>query len=67
MVLVAMPLKLKRSPAEGEFLFEIDEEPTEECWTALGGAPFICAHRPFAGCAGQREAKPDGETARPRF
>ena len=41
MVLVAMPLKLKRSPAEGEFLFEIDEEPTEECWTALGGAPLF--------------------------
>ena len=31
----AMPLKSKRSPAEGEFLFEIDERPTEECLTAL--------------------------------
>jgi hypothetical protein len=36
-----MPLKSKRSPAEGEFLFEIDERPTEECLTALGGVPLF--------------------------
>jgi hypothetical protein len=36
-----MPLKSKRSPAEGEFLFEIDEQPTEECLTALGGVPLF--------------------------
>jgi len=36
-----MPLKSKRSPAEGEFLFEIDEEPTDECLTALGGLPLF--------------------------
>jgi hypothetical protein len=36
-----MPLKSKRSPAEGEFLFEIDEQPTEECLTALGGLPLF--------------------------
>jgi hypothetical protein len=36
-----MPLKSKPSPAEGEFLFEIDEEPTEECLTALGGVPLF--------------------------
>ena len=36
-----MPLKSKRSPAEGEFLFEIDEAPTEECLTALGGLPLF--------------------------
>ena len=36
-----MPLKCKRSPAEGEFLFEIDEQPTEECLTALGGVPLF--------------------------
>lgn len=36
-----MPLKSKRSPAEGEFLFEIDEQPTEECLTALGGIPLF--------------------------
>jgi hypothetical protein len=36
-----MPLKCKRSPAEGEFLFEIDEEPTEECLTAFGGLPLF--------------------------
>jgi len=41
-----MPLKSKRSPAEGEFRFEIDEEPSEECWTALGGVPlFVRAAR----------------------
>jgi len=37
----AMPLKSKRSPAEGEFLFEIDRQPTEECLTALGGLPLL--------------------------
>ena len=37
----AMPLKSKRSPAEGEFLFEIDEQPTEECLTAFGGVPLF--------------------------
>ncbi len=37
----AMPLKSKRSPAEGDFLFEIDEEPTDECLTALGGIPLF--------------------------
>src|SRR5664280_3317755 len=36
-----MPLKSKRSPAEGEFLFEIDERPTEECLTAFGGVPLF--------------------------
>jgi len=33
--------KRKPSPAEGEFLFEIDPEPLEECLTAWGGAPLI--------------------------
>jgi hypothetical protein len=37
----AMALKSKPSPAEGEFLFEIDTEPTEECLTALGGVPLF--------------------------
>ena len=36
-----MALQSKRSPAEGEFLFEIDEAPTEECLTALGGIPLF--------------------------
>jgi len=36
-----MGLKLKRSPAEGEFLLEIDPEPVEECVTALGGLPLF--------------------------
>jgi hypothetical protein len=36
-----MGLKPKRSPAEGEFLFEIDPEPLEECVTALGGIPLV--------------------------
>jgi hypothetical protein len=36
-----MGLKSKRSPAEGEFLFEIDPEPLEECVTALGGLPLF--------------------------
>ena len=37
----AMPFQSKRSPAEGEFLFEIAEEPAEECLTALGGLPLL--------------------------
>lgn len=36
-----MGLKSRRSPAEGEFLFEIDPEPLEECVTALGGLPLF--------------------------
>jgi hypothetical protein len=35
-----MDLKSKRSPAEGDFLFEMDPEPLEECVAALGGLPF---------------------------
>ena len=38
---LGMGLKSKRSPAEGEFLFEIDPEPLEECVTALGGLPLF--------------------------
>lgn len=33
--------KNKPSPAEGEFLFEIDPEPLEECLTAWGGIPLV--------------------------
>ena len=36
-----MPLKSKRSPAEREYLLEIDEPPTEECVTALRGVPLF--------------------------
>jgi hypothetical protein len=36
-----MSLKLKRSPAEGDFLFEIDPAPLEECVTALEGLPLF--------------------------
>jgi len=33
--------KVRRSPAEGDFLFEIDSQPLEECVTALGGVPLL--------------------------
>jgi len=33
--------KNKPSPAAGEFLFEIDSEPLEECLTAWGGVPLL--------------------------
>src|ERR1017187_8008948 len=33
--------KSKRSPAEGEFLFELDPEPLEEAVTAYGGIPLL--------------------------
>ncbi len=36
-----MSLKSKNSPAEGDFLFEIDPEPLDECVTALGGIPLF--------------------------
>jgi len=36
-----MGLKSQRSPAEGEFRFEIDPEPLEESVTALGGLPLF--------------------------
>ena len=36
-----MKQKNKPSPAAGEFLFEIDAEPLEECVTALGGVPLL--------------------------
>src|SRR5271157_347486 len=36
-----MKRRVKRSPAEGDFLFEIDSEPLEECVTALGGVPLL--------------------------
>lgn len=36
-----MGLPSKRSRAEGEFLFEIDPEPLEECVTAWGGLPLV--------------------------
>jgi hypothetical protein len=36
-----MKEKAKRSPAEGDFLFEIDAAPLEECVMALGGVPLL--------------------------
>ncbi len=36
-----MGRKAKRSPVEGDFLFELDPEPLEECVTVLGGLPLF--------------------------
>lgn len=36
-----MGLKPRKSPAEGEFHFEFDEQPLEETITALGGVPLF--------------------------
>ena len=36
-----MKARKRPSPAEGEFLFEIDSEPLEECLTAWGGVPLL--------------------------
>lgn len=36
-----MKKRVERSPAEGEFLFEIDERPLEEAITAWGGVPLL--------------------------
>ena len=40
-IALTMKGKTKRSPAEGDFLFEIDCEPLEECVTALGRVPLL--------------------------
>lgn len=43
---MSLSLKPRRSPAEGEFLFELDPEPLEETVTAYGGVPvFLRAAR----------------------
>lgn len=45
---MSLPGKPKRSPAEGDFLFELDPEPLEECLTAYAGLPlFVRAVRSF--------------------
>jgi hypothetical protein len=36
-----MRRKREQSPAEGEFLFEIDPEPLDECVPACGGLPLF--------------------------
>jgi hypothetical protein len=38
---MAIPPKQKPSPAEGEFLFQLDPEPLEECVTAYAGIPLF--------------------------
>jgi hypothetical protein len=38
---MSIPRKQKPSPAAGEFLFELDPEPLEECVTAYGGIPLF--------------------------
>lgn len=43
---MSLPPKKRKSPAEGEFLFELDPEPLEETVTAYGGIPvFLRAAR----------------------
>jgi hypothetical protein len=38
---MGIPRKQKPSPAEGEFLFQIDPEPLEECVTVYAGLPLF--------------------------
>ena len=38
---MSLPTKKRKSPAEGEFLFELDPEPLEETMTAYGGLPLF--------------------------
>ena len=38
---MGIPRKQKPSPAEGEFLFQLDPEPLEECVTAYSGIPLF--------------------------
>jgi len=38
---MGIPRKQKPSPAESEFLFQLDPEALEECVTAYGGIPLF--------------------------
>ena len=38
---MGIPRKQKSSPAEGEFLFQLDPEPLEECVTSYAGIPLF--------------------------
>src|ERR1039458_1080866 len=38
---MGIPRKQKPSPAAGEFLFQLDPEPLEECVTAYAGIPLF--------------------------
>jgi len=38
---MGIPRRQKPSPAEGEFLFQLDPEPLEECVTAYAGIPLF--------------------------
>jgi hypothetical protein len=38
---MSLARRAKQSPAEGEFLFELDPEPLEECVTAYAGIPLL--------------------------
>ena len=38
---MSIPRKQKPSPAEGDFLFQLDPEPLEECVTAYAGIPLF--------------------------
>jgi len=38
---MGIPRKQKSSPAEGEFLFQLDPEPLDECVTAYAGIPLL--------------------------
>jgi hypothetical protein len=47
---MGIPRKQKPSPAAGEFLFQLDPEPLEECVTAYAGIPlFLQAARSLEG------------------
>ena len=59
-----MALKPKRPPAEGEFLFEIDPEPLEECVTSLGGVPLVVRTARSLGVPGGAEGAGSGLSRR---
>jgi hypothetical protein len=40
-IALALKRKARPGPAEGDFLFEIDSEPLQECVTAWGGIPLL--------------------------
>jgi hypothetical protein len=65
-----MSLKSKRSPAEGDFLFEIDPETLEECVTVWRLAT-VRARGSQSGRVGQREAvsasEASSQAARPKY
>src|SRR5262245_12074668 len=57
----------KRSPAEGEFLFELDPEPLEESLTSYAGVPLLLRAARSLDVPGRRRSPLASQTAAARL